>query len=469
MTYDEAGRLKTSETKSSTSEDAGVPAVQNSYSSATGLLVEQSTPSNGKVITSKFTTLGQLESYTDADGNTAKDSYEEPDGLIKEMRDSSEKGETYQRYIYDPTSKALTSLTDSGAGIFTASYDAEGKMTSEVYPTRCAPTRPITRSARLPASNTSRRPTAQKNTRRSGTARKSSRRFTVKLCRRTTPWPKPNTNTTNSDDSPRFRKRPPANIARRGSMNTTRNPTASARSRLGPTPKENARAKAPKNTTSTMKRTVLSTRVSHMTRWTIQLLPATDAGGQELKSALYVDNQVATQTQNGKTLTYGLDPSGRVRETTCTSEKTVCEGGKSSSTTTHYDAPGEAVAWTSEAGLETRNIPGIDGELCAVEKHGAPAVLQMHDLQGDIVATASLSASATEPASSYNSTEFGVPNENKTPPKYAWLGGAGVASELPSGVVTNGAVSYVPETGRALQTEQVAPPGLAYGSGAGKP
>ncbi len=470
LTYDEAGRLKTSETKSSTSEDAGVPAVQNSYSSATGLLVEQSTPSNGKVITSKFTTLGQLESYTDADGNTAKYSYEEPDGLIKEMRDSSEKGETYQRYIYDPTTKALTSLTDSGAGIFTASYDAEGKMTSEVYPNQmCANTtyNTVGQATRIQYIKT---------------ANCSEEHPKVWYSEEIVPSIHGETMSQNSTLAKAVYEYD--ELGRLTSVQET--PTGEhCKTRIYEYDEESNRvgeiqagpnAKGECSSEGTQEHhlydeanRLVDPGVTYDALGNTTTLPATDAGGQELKSSFYVDNQVATQTQNGKTLTYGLDPSGRVRETTCTSEKTVCEGGKSSSTTTHYDAPGEAVAWTSEAGLETRNIPGIDGELCAVEKHGAPAVLQMHDLQGDIVATASLSASATEPASSYNSTEFGVPNENKTPPKYAWLGGAGVASELPSGVVTDGAVSYVPETGRALQTEQVAPPGLAYGSGAGKP
>jgi hypothetical protein len=39
--------------------------------------------------------------------------------------------------------------------------------------------------------------------------------------------------------------------------------------------------------------------------------------------------------------------------------------------------------------------------------------------------------------------------------KYAWLGAGGVAGELPSGVITQDGVTYVPQTGRALQTEGV--------------
>jgi hypothetical protein len=58
----------------------------------------------------------------------------------------------------------------------------------------------------------------------------------------------------------------------------------------------------------------------------------------------------------------------------------------------------------------------------------------------------------------YNSTEFGVPNGKEAPPKYAWLGAAGVAGELPSGVITQDGITYVPQTGRPLQTEGVTLP-----------
>ncbi len=42
--------------------------------------------------------------------------------------------ESYQTYSYDPTTGFMTTLVDSAAKTFTASYDVEGKLTSEVYP-----------------------------------------------------------------------------------------------------------------------------------------------------------------------------------------------------------------------------------------------------------------------------------------------------------------------------------------------
>jgi YD repeat-containing protein len=50
----------------------------------------------------------------------------------------------------------------------------------------------------------------------------------------------------------------------------------------------------------------------------ITSLPAVDAGGSELTSVYYADNQLASETQNGQTIGYNLDPDGRTLETVST-------------------------------------------------------------------------------------------------------------------------------------------------------
>ena len=186
-------------------------------------------------------------------------------------------------------------------------------------------------------------------------------------------------------------------------------------------------------------------------------LPAADAEGHEIKSTYYVSNQTATTTQSGKTITDNVDPDARSREV-------VTEEGESkSNAVNHYPAPGEAVSWTNE-GTEkyTRDIPGIDGTLSAVEQNGLAPVLQLHDMQGNIVATAALSETETKPLSTYNSTEFGVPTTG-SPPKYSWLGATGVRTEFASGATASGGAGYVPRLGRPLQTQPIEPPGVPMG------
>ena len=131
--FDGAGRALTSEVTSS--NDTPVPAVTDHYSESSGMMIEQSETVEGKekTISSVYNTLGELERYTDADGNTSTYSYD-VDGRVIEMTDGQEK--TYQKYGYDETTGFLTSLVDSAAGTFTASYGPPGRCSARTIPTR---------------------------------------------------------------------------------------------------------------------------------------------------------------------------------------------------------------------------------------------------------------------------------------------------------------------------------------------
>jgi hypothetical protein len=191
-------------------------------------------------------------------------------------------------------------------------------------------------------------------------------------------------------------------------------------------------------------------------------VPALDAGGQAITSTFYVDNQVATQEQAGQTLAYTYDPAGRTL---------LAKKGKAW-TFPHYAGPGESLTWVCEeeegkkeceeqkATKWTRNIPGIDGSLDAIQTNGETPILQLHDLEGSIVATVTDSETATGLAATFDSTEFGVPSGGKAP-KYAWLGASGAESELETGVITQAGATYVPQLARTVQTEVVEPPGAA--------
>jgi RHS repeat-associated protein len=181
----------------------------------------------------------------------------------------------------------------------------------------------------------------------------------------------------------------------------------------------------------------------------ITALPAADAGGSELTSAYYVDNQLASQTQNGETIGDNLDSSGRTREI-------VSTGKTSQDIINHYAAGGDTPAWTIEtpSGNWTRDIRGIGGGVAAIEVNGETPVLQLTDLHGDIIATAALSETETKLLSMTDTSEYGVPTTS-APAKYSWLGAEQRPTELPTGVIEMGARSYVPQLGRFLQTDPV--------------
>ena len=136
QTYDPAGRALTSEETSSPVTDTALHKVTNQYNAETGALEKASAEIGGKTktITSKDNTLGELASYIDAEGKTSKYAYD-IDGRTEEMSYEIAKETFSQIYAYSATTGFLTSLYDTGVKkYFTATYDVEGKMLTEVYP-----------------------------------------------------------------------------------------------------------------------------------------------------------------------------------------------------------------------------------------------------------------------------------------------------------------------------------------------
>ncbi len=462
LTYDEAGRPLSSEETSTSSTNTALPKVTDSYSETTGQLLKQSTTvgEETQTLTSVYDRLGRLTSYTDAENNTTTYEYE-PSGDGRLMSVTDAKGS--QSYAYSPTTGVLTKLLDSAAGTFSASYDVGGDMTSETYPNGMTAT--YTRNAAgetvgieyVKSTHCTEKCTWFSETTvpsihgetllRSSTLAGDTYTYDAagRLTQTTeTPTGKGCTTRIYAYDED----------SNRTSL-TTREP--------GMEGKCATEGGSSETHTYDADDRLIDSGVSYDPLGDIAKLPAADGGGHELASEYYVDGQVQKQSQNGQTNTYTLDPEGRIL-------KTVGEGTTKLTTIDHYDGSGEAVTWKEEgSGKYTRLIPGIEGGLSATQTNGETPILQLHDLQGDVVATAALSETETKLLTTYNSTEFGVPVNGTPPTKYSWLGSAGVSSELPSGASIMGTVSYVPQLGRALQTQPVIPPGAGVKSAEGVP
>jgi DNA-binding beta-propeller fold protein YncE len=476
LTYDGAGRALTSEETSTGSSDTAVPKVADEYSSETGVMIKQSTTvgETTKSIKSVYDTLGQLTEYTDADGNATQYVYSGPanDGQVEEIKYGGNRGS--QMYSYDPTTKALAKLLDvgpegsKGAGTFTANYDVEGKMTSETYPngmtakytynfaseatgieyektTHCASTCPevwfkeaivpsIHGEALVRTSTLAKEEYAYDST---GRLTQVNETPTGKGCKtRLYGY---------SEDSDR-------------TSETTRESATETCATTGGTEGKHTYDEADR---------LNDTGVEYEAFGNQTKIPAADAGEHEITASFYVDSQIAVQKQNGETTNYTYDPEGRT-------EKTVSEGTTKATVVNHYPGPGEAISWACEEAAKeceegkgtkwTRNIPGIDGSLAATQHDSEAAVLQLHDLEGNVVATAAVSETETKLLTTYNPTEFGVQVNGTPPTKYSWLGAGGLATEQASGAANPGGGSYVPQLGRPLQTEPVAAPG-AYANG----
>jgi DNA-binding beta-propeller fold protein YncE len=469
QTYDEAGRAVTSEEASTV--DKALPKVTNEYNPETGALVKQSTTTEGKTqtLTSVYNTLGQRTSYTDADGSTTTFEFEkEGDARLAKMSFKIGTETVSQQYVYDATIGTMSELVDSSAGASKVTRDAEGKILTETYPNAMTATHTynaVGQQTSVQYTKTAHCATTCPETWVSDTIVPSIHGETLT---QTSTLAKDNYTYDNAGRLSQTQEEPTGKgcVTRIYSYDeegnratlTSREPNSEKRCATeGGATEYHTYDTANRPTDAGLTYEALGNTTK---------VPAEDAGGHEITSSYYVDGQVASQTQNSETANYSYDPAGRTRET-------VSTGTSSGTVITHYAAPGEASSWVSESGEKwTRNIPGIDGSLEATQASGAAAVLQLHDLQGNVIATAAVSETETKLLSTYNSTEFGVPQPSTVPPKYAWLGATGLATEpaMASGISTNGGASYVPQVARNLQTAPVVPPGaFPNGQGAGSP
>jgi hypothetical protein len=470
--YDSAGRAKTTRITSSApeSEAKKLPTVTYGYDPQTGAQISES--AGGITTESIFNTLGQLVEYKDGTGNVAHYSYEKASGLLKEVEDSTPVGGpgAYQRYFYNQTTGALIRLEDSQAGTFTASYDGSGQLVSERYPNGlCANY----------SYNQIEEATHLEYTKEAGCAPAGAANpwFSETLYRSVHGEALEDVNSFGStqysyDEAGRLealketlRGKCTVELFVYDQESNRISQTKRAPAEAGVCPENGGEVQAHRYSEGNR---LTDEGVQYNSLGYITAMPAADAGGHVLESEFYLDGQVASQSQVGRINSYVYGPSGRLVESSTESLSTA-----KSSRISQYDGPGQVAAWTCEGtsgkcegASFTRNIPGIDGALSAVDENGK-VTLQLHDLKGDVVETAEDSASATRPLSEQPASTFGVPVEGSgATQKFSFLGASGISSELPSsGVIVQGGTSYVPQTAITLQAEGAPPPGLPEGSG----
>jgi RHS repeat-associated protein len=447
IAYDSAGRTMTSAIASSV--DKAVPTVTDEYSTTTGALVKQSTTSEGKTksISSEYNTLGQLTTYTDAEGVATKYEYEsEKDYRLTHVVDAEgTAAASTQTYGYNTTTGTLSSLKDSAAGTFTASYDLEGNMTTEGYPNGMNANytyNPVGEPVSLEYIKTTHCTSGC-----TWYADTVSPSIHGQWLAQTSNFSKENYSYDEMGRLTEVQETPTGKgcTARLYGYDEDGNRTSL-------TARESSTATCPAEGGTTQSYAydtadrLSETGVSYETFGNITALPAADAGGSPLTSSYYVNNALSSQEQNGQKISYNLDPDGRVREA-------IYTGTTKATVTSHYAGPGNAPAWTiTSTGSWTRNIPGINGGLGAIQANGGTPTLQLANLHGDIIATASMSETESKLIPANETTEYGVPRTTITA-SYSWLGSDQVPTELPTGIIGMGARAYIPQLGRFEQAD----------------
>jgi RHS repeat-associated protein len=443
LTYDAAGRQRIKVT-----EGGGefTPEVETLYSATNGQPTTErfywfACPEcDTQAVTTAYDALGRPISYEDADGNIAKTTYD-LDG--RPVKTSDSKGS--QTLRYDATSGLPVELEDSGAGKFTASYDADGSLVTRTLPNGLTAEtayneagEPIhltyTKSISCGASCTwldfgVERTAAGQIVSENGTLGTHKYSYDkagrLTYANETPPGGECTTRAYAYDaDSNRFLKttRSPGigGICAESGGSTQEYKYDGADRLLGPTYDSWGR---------------------------ITSLPAEFAGGKALTTSYFSNDMVASQSQGGVTNSFTLDGSLRQRSR-------LQAGGLEGTEIFHYDSPGDSPAWTERGSTWTRNIVGIGGELAAVQESGKEITLQLTNLHGDVSAAAAINPEVTALKGTATSDEFGNPTSGSVG-RFGWLGGRQRRTELASGVIQMGARSYVPALGRFLTPDPV--------------
>lgn len=175
------------------------------------------------------------------------------------------------------------------------------------------------------------------------------------------------------------------------------------------------------------------------------------AGGADLTVGYYANDMVASETQNGSTLTYALDPANRARTIT----------SPSAALRYHYGNTGDRPTWIGNGTGWTRNVAGLDGGLAALQfSDGTTQAteLELTNLHGDIIATSQNDIAATGPTAYFEHTEYGQPRSGDPTAgtrRYEWLGGYQRSSDAVGGTLLMGRRIYNPASGRFLQVDPV--------------
>ncbi len=405
-------------------------------------------------VTTTFDKLGRPIAYEDADGNKSGVGY---DLLGRPFIVTDGKG--YQQMKYDEDSGMATEMTDSAAGAFKAAYNADGQMIEQLLPNGLA------QKAKYDTAGTAVGLEYVKTTNCStGCTWLEFHRKDSIAGQVLSEEGSFGTHEYSYDQAGRLALAKETPIA--GGCTTHAygfDKDSNRLSKIVRKPKEgggcDTESKGEEQTYSydSADRLIgdgtIWNKVEYDNLGRVTGLPAPYSGGGKLITGYFVSNLTHSQTQDGKTNTYDLDPALRERK------RVSASGSETGTSIYHYAGGSDAPAWTQEGSAWTRSIGALGGSLGALQKSNGEVTLQIADMHGDTVATAALSPSETKLLGTQRFDEFGKPLQSGPltggNAEYGWLGASGRRTQLPSGVIQMGVRSYVPALGRFLSPDPV--------------
>ncbi|MBB1257627.1 DNRLRE domain-containing protein [Streptomyces alkaliterrae] len=439
-TYDSAGR----QTKVAITGGIGqaVPEATTEYDPATGQAVKTVSPTGG-TITKAYDRLGRLISYTDADGGVTRTEYDLLDRPVK-VTDSAPSTTTY---TYDHTAEPrglATRVTDSVAGAFQPTYDADGSVSSEKLPggytltvtedaTGSTASRVYTRDSddTLVYSDTVTESVHGQVTSHAGWSEQAySYDRTGRL-------------TTVLDTADTVCTRRAYTFDNR----TNRRSLTSASGTPG--------ADCPTTGGTTTTHTYDSADRLVDSGYVYDAFGRTTTAPGNGTLAYYANDLAYRQTAGGKRQTWTLDAAHRFRswrvETGSGSTWTQTESKRN-----HYDGDGDNPRWIVEdtaTGALTRIVNSASGDLAATTGKTGDTVLQLSTIHGGIALQ--LPLDTTEPPAALDNDEYGNPREGQQATRYGWLGAKKRSTESLSGLSLMGVRLYDSTIGRFLSLDPI--------------
>lgn len=446
--YDAAGRV---ETVAITAAGLGqaLETRKNVYDIASGQLARTQTV-NGSTVTAEVTrgydTLGRPTGYTDADGNSATTSYDLLDRAI-----TVTDGKATRTYTYDEGSERrglATSVTDSEAGRFTATYDTDGNPISQTWPNGVNVAVIANEEGEATSLTYSQPGCGQPDCtlyseqaeagahgqRLNRTSTLSSQNYTYDAAGRLTKA----ADTVTGQCTTRIH-----------GFDTATNRTALTA--YAPDATGGCQAATPASSAtwtydSADRATASGYSYDNLGR--TLTMPGVDTavpGDGQATLTYHVNNMARSIAQAGKTTTYNLDViSNRFHSW---ADGTVTK-------VNHYADDSDKPAWTDEGnGQHTRLITGLGG-VAAEHTVANGVVWVLANLNGDFVASMAQTGFGLIATSEY--TENGLPrNGADVGKRYGWMGAAQRAADTPGGLTLMGARVYAPGSGRFLSTDPV--------------
>jgi RHS repeat-associated protein len=449
--YDSAGRpLKTH----TTGEGTALPAIETTYDEETGAPKSQHFACEEEKCgefdieetRTEYDALGRPIEYEDADGNVSEVDYDLMGRAVVVFD-----GKGTQEVVYDEGSGVATEMTDSAAGTFKATYDADGRMTAQLLPNGLAQQVAYDPAGIAVGLEYAKETGCEKS---ACTWLEFHREHSAsgQVLREESSF---GTDEYSYDKAGRLTL---AEETPTGEGCTTRayafDKDTNRTSLITREPKEGggcdteSEGEVQQYEYDSADR-LIGEGIEYDDLGRITELPGEYAGGGELSTGYYVNDLTRSQTQGEITNTYELDAALRQRQRTRTG------GSEEGAEIYHYAGGSDSPSWIDEGGSKwTRSIGALGGSLGALQTSSGEITLQLADMHGDVVATADIDPEATELLSTQQFDEYGNPKAESTP-KFGWLGSKLRRTELPSGVIQMGVRSYVPALGRFLTPDPI--------------